>query len=139
MFAIKKWLVQTATNLSGCLVRKCQGQPPSKKERMMNQATYTGVILKNFKSRGNFATARLNDYSTDSTGRTRCVLTTEVIINDLALVDKVASWTSSNGEFTVNITGINSTRFDRRPNVKNEERYAPRPQVIVESVELVNA
>lgn len=105
----------------------------------MNKATYTGVILKNFKSRGNFATARLNDYVTDATGRTRCVLTTEVIINSLELIDKVASWTSSNGEFVVNITGINSTRFDRRPNVENDKRYAPRPQVIIESVELVNA
>ena len=105
----------------------------------MNKATYTNVILKNIKNRGNFATGRLNDYVTDANGRTRCVLTTEVIINDLALVDKVASWTSSNGEFVVNITGINSTRFDRRPNVENDKRYAPRPQVIVESVELVNA
>lgn len=135
--------VQIVTNQSvGWCLAQVLGNQPSKGDSKMNKVTYENVVLKNIVDRGTFITGRLNDYTSTPTGKQSCLLTTEVAIFDSELIEKVAKWTSDSGEFKINATGVETTRFDRRPQaiVDSQDkgvRRAPRNQVILSAVELV--
>ena len=105
----------------------------------MNDIKVTGT-LKNVRTieRGtwNITTGSFSQYGIVGTnGKRGCILTTQVIFGDPALIAKAKTITPDS---TVKITGRLVTNFDRRPNIPNEQRRGSYTQIEVASLEVTN-
>lgn len=105
----------------------------------MNDVKLTGNI-KNVRTieKGNWSitTASFTQYGiVGANGKRGCILATQLVFLDPDLINKVKE---INADSEVMLHGKMVTNFDRRPNVKNEERRASYQQVEVTSIEVTN-
>lgn len=105
----------------------------------MNSVTLTGNI-KNVRTieKGSWSitTASFSQYGiVGANGKRGCIVATQLVLLDPEVIKQAKE---INADSTVMLHGRLVTNFDRRPNVKNEERRASYQQVEVTSIEVTN-
>lgn len=105
----------------------------------MNTVTLTGNIKnvrKIEKGNWNITTGSFSQYGIVGTnGKRGCIVTTQLVFLDPELANQAKE---INADSVVKITGRLVTNFDRRPNIKNEERRASYNQVEVTEIVVTN-